>query len=304
MALFPNPIANLDGDTIYTSTGSTVLVDDGSNATLPSKPVKTLGVVDLLGNTDPFGFGGGSGITLSDGFNDDSKISVNGREIGEISSTSDYGSKASILFVFNGSATSADVQHILRSLTYTNSLGGDGGVSVSLFHDDDGQDASSAMIYIRTGSPPPVVGTKGRDHLTGTSGNDKLNGGLGNDVLTGGLGQDVFVFDSKLGKGTTKANQNKKVNYDTITDFTKGEDKIWLDNKIFTKLGKGSEAAPATLSKKFFSLNKAKDKNDYLIYKKGVVYYDKDGSGSKYKPVEIIKLSNKAKLTFDDFQII
>ncbi|WP_457089278.1 hypothetical protein [Microvirga sp. P5_D2] len=155
-----------------------------------------------------------------------------------------------------------------------------------------------------TDKPLLLNGTRGRDALKGAGGNDTLNGGYGNDVLTGGAGADHFVFNSALGKGTTKANQNKKVNFDTITDFKPGEDKILLDNAIFKKLGKGSPSAPGALKKNFFKKNKATDKDDFLTYKSGVVYYDADGNGTKYKPVEIIKIANKAALSASDFLII
>jgi Ca2+-binding RTX toxin-like protein len=148
-------------------------------------------------------------------------------------------------------------------------------------------------------------GTSGKNVLKGGIGADKLNGKSGNDTLTGGDGADIFVFNTALGKGTTSKNQNKKVNFDTITDFKPGQDKIWLDNKIFTKLGKsGSEAAPAGLNKKFFKMTKAKDSNDYIVYKNGIVSYDADGSGTRYKPVEIIKIVNKVTLTAGDFLVI
>ncbi len=150
-----------------------------------------------------------------------------------------------------------------------------------------------------------VNGTSGKDVLTGGIGADKLFGGTGNDILTGGAGQDIFVFNTALGKGSTSKNQNKKVNFDTITDFDRADDIVWLDNKIFKKLGRaGSEAAPAALKKGYFRAGTAKDKNDYVTYKKGIVSYDADGSGSAYKPVEIIKIGNKAKIGADDFLIV
>ncbi|MGO4574405.1 calcium-binding protein, partial [Microvirga sp. 2TAF3] len=86
---------------------------------------------------------------------------------------------------------------------------------------------------------------------------------------------------------------NKKTNLDTITDFNVKDDTIWLDNAVFKKLGKGSEAKPGQLAKGFFTIgDKAKDKDDYLIYNKktGVLSYDADGSG-KGTAVEIAKLS-------------
>ncbi|MBJ6126280.1 calcium-binding protein [Microvirga splendida] len=148
-----------------------------------------------------------------------------------------------------------------------------------------------------------VVGTRLKDVLTGGTGADKLKGGYGNDVLTGGAGADVFVFNATLGTWRT----DRKKNFDTITDFTPREDRIWLDNKIFKKLGKaGSESAPAALKGKFFKLGKAKDKNDYIAYNKktGVVSYDMDGSGTRYKAVEMMKIATKVSLSAADFLVV
>jgi hypothetical protein len=60
------------------------------------------------------------------------------------------------------------------------------------------------------------------------------------------------------------------------------------------------------LNKKFFTIGtKAKDKNDHVFYdnKKGVVFYDVDGSG-KAKAVEVIKVGTKLKLTNNDFFVM
>jgi Ca2+-binding RTX toxin-like protein len=158
----------------------------------------------------------------------------------------------------------------------------------------------------RNGAPILVLGGGGNDVLTGTmwddrihagagsdmldgrNGNDTLRGGPGNDVLTGGAGNDVFVFD------TTPA---KKKNVDSIRDYRTAEDSIWLDNKIFKKLGKGSESKPTKLDRKFFSLKGHKDKDDYLAYdrKTGDLTYDADGSRTKYKPVVIAGIDKDGK---------
>jgi Ca2+-binding RTX toxin-like protein len=106
------------------------------------------------------------------------------------------------------------------------------------------------------------------------------------------------VFDSK---------PNKKTNLDKVAEFSVTDDSIWLENKVFAKLGKkGSEAAPAQLKKSFFVLgDKAKDKDDYIIYSKktGRLYFDVDGSGSK-AAVEIATLSKKLAMTYKDFFVI
>ncbi|WP_457089592.1 hypothetical protein [Microvirga sp. P5_D2] len=140
-------------------------------------------------------------------------------------------------------------------------------------------------------------GTKGKDALIGTVGSDRIYGELGNDTLTGKAGQDVFVFGTKL---------DKKKNLDGIADFNVVDDTIWLDNAVFKKLGKGTELNPGKLNKKFFTIgDKAKDKDDYLIYNKknGTLSYDQDGFGEK-AAVEFAKLSKNLKLTVADFFII
>jgi Ca2+-binding RTX toxin-like protein len=136
------------------------------------------------------------------------------------------------------------------------------------------------------------------DKLYGGSGDDILYGGDGKDCLHGNAGKDAFAFTSK----TTGAN------VDRIADFNVKYDLIYLDNRIFTKLGKqGSEASPARLSAKFFTMGeKARDKDDYVIHdrKKGVLLYDADGSGSKYKAVEVATLSKNLKISSSDFFVI
>jgi Ca2+-binding RTX toxin-like protein len=140
------------------------------------------------------------------------------------------------------------------------------------------------------------VGGGNRDTLYGGNGNDKLDGGYGSDTLKGGAGRDIFVFKDKLSAS----------NVDKIADFSYVSDWIWLDNKIFTKLGAGSTTKPGKLKKAYFVVgDKAKAKDDYLIYdnKKGVLYYDKDGSGSS-KAVAFASLSKNLKLTEMDFFIV
>ena len=157
-------------------------------------------------------------------------------------------------------------------------------------------DVASENLTGTTGNDV-LKGGKYKDTFKGGAGHDKLWGGLGNDVLYGGTGKDVFVFDTK---------PHRKTNFDKVADFNVKDDTIWLDNKVFTKLGKGTEAKPGKLNKAFFTLgDKAKDKNDYLVFnpKTGVLYYDVDGSGSK-AAVEIAVLKKGLKLTYADFLVI
>ncbi|WP_210490842.1 peroxidase family protein [Microvirga antarctica] len=142
-----------------------------------------------------------------------------------------------------------------------------------------------------------LVGGKGADRLAGGTGNDTLFGGQDRDILTGDSGRDIFVFNAR---------PNKATNLDTITDFNVRDDSVWLDNAVFGKLGKGTEAKPVALNKAFFTVgSEAKDKNDYLIYdnKTGVLSYDADGSGAG-KAIEIASLKKGLKLTYHDFFVI
>jgi Ca2+-binding RTX toxin-like protein len=70
-----------------------------------------------------------------------------------------------------------------------------------------------------------LTGGAGNDTLTGGAGNDSLTGGAGSDTLTGGAGNDIFGYtaltDSNAGNLTAG-----NLSFDTITDFTKGQDKI------------------------------------------------------------------------------
>jgi VCBS repeat-containing protein len=136
-----------------------------------------------------------------------------------------------------------------------------------------------------------LMGSDGRDRILGGFGDDVIYGGLGSDVLDDNYGNDVFVFNTRLGKGEV----------DTIKNFNVGPDTIRLENAIFKKVGgRGWLDADA-----FHIGSKAADREDRIIYdsKKGVLYYDSDGSGSKAQ-IAFANLSKNLKMTEKDFYII
>jgi Ca2+-binding RTX toxin-like protein len=158
-----------------------------------------------------------------------------------------------------------------------------------------------------TGFADTVYGGSGRDKLTGGSnvdtlaggtGNDRLYGGLGKDVLSGNTGKDVFVFDTKLSKST---------NVDTLKDYNVRDDSVWLENKIFTKIGRaGSEKKPVKLSSDAFHVGKAAaDAQDRIVYDKatGALFYDRDGSGAA-AAVQFATLKKGLALNHHDFFVI
>ncbi|WP_201835105.1 hypothetical protein [Microvirga zambiensis] len=158
---------------------------------------------------------------------------------------------------------------------------------------------TSRSDILKGGSGSDIVkGLAGNDRLYGGAGDDWLYGGLGRDTLIGDGGRDIFVFDTK---------PYKKTNVDVIWDYSVPNDAIWLDNKVFSKLGKsGSLAKPAALNKAFFKVGDgAKDKNDYLVYSKktGILSYDPDGSGAK-AAIDVARLKKGLALTAKEFFVI
>ena len=143
--------------------------------------------------------------------------------------------------------------------------------------------ASALYNYALSGADT-INGSSSGDVLRGFAGNDVIygNGGIdtiygddGKDTLTGGAGADAFVFNVK--PSTT--------NLDTITDFVSGTDGLIFKPAIFNKLD-------SDFSDNFVKGTKALDANDYLIFNpsNNTLFYDADGSATKFSPVAVVKL--------------
>ncbi|OQX11774.1 MAG: hypothetical protein BWK76_18660, partial [Desulfobulbaceae bacterium A2] len=138
-----------------------------------------------------------------------------------------------------------------------------------------------------------LSGLAGNDTLNGGAGADTLLGGLGNDTLQGGAGNDIFVFDTALSATTNK---------DSISDFTSGQDKIVLDQDIFTSLTEEGELP--SLSFLANATGIAGDDNDSIIYNttSGALYFDADGSGAG-AAVQFATLTTKPTIGANDFLV-
>ena len=113
-----------------------------------------------------------------------------------------------------------------------------------------------------------------------------LSGGLGNDTLIGGLGADVFVFDA-----------TGVANYDAISDFTSGQDRINLYGTAFLPA-----LSIAIYTDMFVIGTTALDANDYIIYNQstGNLFFDADGNGGGTQEL-IAKLNANTILLQSDF---
>jgi len=144
-----------------------------------------------------------------------------------------------------------------------------------------------------------ITGNAAINILNGAAGNDRLFGKGGKDTLTGGTGADKFVFDTVLGS----------TNFDTITDFVSGTDKILLDDDIFTALGITVTAAgvAALTANKFQVGASALDTLDRIVYNSstGALYYDANGSVSGQNvQIALIGTTTHPALTASDFLVI
>jgi hypothetical protein len=158
--------------------------------------------------------------------------------------------------------------------------------------DSGGLSLDKTLTISLTDAVDTLMGTSAKDRITGTAGDDVINGRGGKDTLTGLTGRDKFVFDTAVKKGQ----------FSFVTDFKPADDQLVLKASVFkNKLIKKDKALP----KKFFSLDKPKDGNDFFYYNKknGIVYYDADGTGGK-KGLEIVKVKPGTKLTAADFEFI
>ncbi|MGQ0590582.1 MAG: tandem-95 repeat protein [Sphingosinicella sp.] len=135
-----------------------------------------------------------------------------------------------------------------------------------------------------------VAGFGGNDILLGGEGDDQLNGGAGYDVLNGGAGADMFIFADAFGPALA----------DRIQDFVSGQDRILLENDVFTGLAAGALAAGA-----FAIGGSAQDADDRIIYDSatGALYFDPDGNGAG-AAVQFAVLSGAPALAASDFTVI
>ncbi|QLE42087.1 hypothetical protein FD723_17785 [Nostoc sp. C052] len=234
--------------------------------------------------------GGAGDDTLDGGAGIDSLIGGDGNDIYTVDNVSD-------IIVGEGSNTGTDL--VNSSVTWTLgdnlenlTLTGTGAIN--------GIGNSLNNILIGNTGANTLTGGDGNDSLFGNSGNDSLLGGAGNDVLIGGIGRDVLTGGT--GQDSLYLTDTRTGGYDIITDFTVGEDTIFISSTEFA-LGQSQNT---TLNPSLFRLGtSAITTGDRFIYDQttGNLFFDADGIG-KAAQVQIALLSNQAALSSTNITVI
>ncbi|MFN6453531.1 MAG: beta strand repeat-containing protein [Nostoc sp. EfeVER01] len=137
-----------------------------------------------------------------------------------------------------------------------------------------------------------LFGNSGNDTLFGSAGDDIIAGGVGRDVLTGGTGQDSFNLTGTRTGG-----------YDTIADFTLGEDTILISKAEFGLV----QSQNTTLDPSLFRLGTtAIAASDRFMYDQttGNLFFDADGTGKTAQVLQIAQFSNQVALSSANITII
>jgi Ca2+-binding RTX toxin-like protein len=152
------------------------------------------------------------------------------------------------------------------------------------------QGTNGANTLFGDGGADQLAGLGGSDVLLGGDGDDLLNGGTGGDVLNGGAGADMLVFSDALGLS----------NIDTVQDFVSGQDRLLVENAVFTGLAAGVLSSGA-----FANGTAAQDADDRIIYNQatGELWFDADGNGAG-AAVQFALFGSGTTLTASDIVVI
>lgn len=158
-------IGNLNGDQVTGFAGQSVRLDRNDDAMLSDSVGRfdTLTVVITDRNADEDALGidltNGSPVTLSNGVAVNSVVSVDGAAIGTI--TADGGAQG-LAITFNDAATVAQVQALLRVLTYVNTSTGSAvqrmrDIAITLTNDGGSSTASNVTVDVKSLNTAPVL---------------------------------------------------------------------------------------------------------------------------------------------------
>lgn len=214
--------------------------------------------------------GGGGNDYLSGGLGDDFVSGDDGNDIifGDLTTKTTYDSQGG-----NDTLTGG------RGLDTI--IGGFGNDSVDGGADND-------VLFGNAGNDT-LLGQAGNDYLSGGNGNDSLNGGDGNDTLVGGVGADMLTGGSGNDTFVLLPGQSSTAAYDTILDFTKGQDVIAIGYNGTIGSAACTVTAEQSGSGTMLKFDFADTNNDYQVLVQGLQYGDIT-SGGKINQTELNKI--------------
>ncbi|MBW4429138.1 MAG: calcium-binding protein [Nostoc desertorum CM1-VF14] len=144
-----------------------------------------------------------------------------------------------------------------------------------------------------------ITGTQYDDLIAGSNGNDTLKGGFGNDTLTGSKGNDSLIG----GAGTdTFAFKNFNEGVDRLDDFNTTNELIQV-----TAAGFGGGLSSGTLETNKFAIGASATTNTQrFIFNSttGGLFFDLDGSASRFTQVQFAQLDAEVALTEKNFVVV
>jgi Ca2+-binding RTX toxin-like protein len=193
-------------------------------------------------------------------------------------------------YYFKANGTVADL---------SNTLGNNGGTINNVVVDASGVTANG-LRFEGNANQQTFIGTSKADVFVGNGGNDTLTGGAGADTFVFGKVYEQVVTGSSTSVQTYTNTAFNLTGVDTITDFTRGTDKIELHLDQYSQLA-GFNSSMLRVN----STGTAQDANDYLVYNTTTktLSYDADGNGSGAK-VDIAILTGVNTLSASDFVIV
>ena len=193
-------------------------------------------------------------------------------------------------YYFKANGTVADL---------SNTLGNNGGTINNVVVDASGL-TTNGLRFEGNANQQTFIGTSKADVFIGNGGNDTLTGGGGADIFVFGKVYEQVVTGSSTTVQTYTNTAFNLTGVDTITDFTRGTDKIELHLDQYSMLA-GFNASMLRVN----STGTAQDANDYLVYNTTTktLSYDADGNGSGAK-VDIAILTGVNTLSTSDFIIV
>ncbi|KQT42220.1 MULTISPECIES: calcium-binding protein [unclassified Methylophilus] len=193
-------------------------------------------------------------------------------------------------YYFKANGTVADL---------SNTLGNNGGTINNVVVDASGL-TTNGLRFEGNANQQTFIGTSKADVFVGNGGNDTLTGGGGADKFVFGKVYEQVVTGSATSVQTYTNTAFNLTGVDTITDFTRGTDKLELHLDQYSNLA-GFNASMLRVN----STGTAQDSNDYLVYNTTTktLSYDADGNGSGAK-VDIAILTGVNTLSTSDFIIV